>query len=518
MAKAKGKKSEAKPAPSMEEKLAKRKLDALKRGIHRIGEEETMPFSVHVVGLGRAGANVVARILADAPDDLLAAPDSRFTALAVDIGEQDLGAVEALKGRLPADRAQVETLALEVPSRKELFSSLRRYREFLKLEYPRYYWNPNYEPWLPSNTALPAAGESFSRSAAKAIYGRAYYDGARVLEGALRRFAASVDATPAQSVVCVVFGLGGGTGSGMMVDLARHLSNVCFGRRNLVLGIGIAPCTGDSAAHTGSHLFPVLNELDCMGDNAKNEGVIAVWGDLYRNPFTGGFMVVPQEHVWQATRELGATHERVNGEIASFVTRNKGTELWETLRLLNWVGAPPTQHAAARTQYGSKWAHVLGFVDAGSAGGEDLRGRLGIRSSYRPEFIEIRAAEPGDSNIRKAAQALGAAFSPVADPEVTGAPGANRDSVQFVLPCVSKADLDLFFDARQRYDTQDWEEKLSDHSWLVDLGVMLCEPAIRFDGMAGECLWGCACWVVVPYDEIRGPAVAADPAEAVATV
>ena len=22
--------------------------------------------------------------------------------------------------------------------------------------------------------------------------------------------------------------------------------------------------------------------------------------------------------------------------------------------------------------------------------------------------------------------------------------------------------------------------------------------------MAGECLWGCACWVVVPYDEIRG--------------
>jgi hypothetical protein len=48
---------------------------------------------------------------------------------------------------------------------------------------------------------------------------------------------------------------------------------------------------------------------------------------------------------------------------------------------------------------------------------------------------------------------------------------------------------------------------------------MLCEPAIRFDGMAGECLWGCACWVVVPYDEIRGPAEAeaAESAE-VATV
>ena len=61
----------------------------------------------------------------------------------------------------------------------------------------------------------------------------------------------------------------------------------------------------------------------------------------------------------------------------------------------------------------------------------------------------------------------------------------------------------------ESYDTLDWEEKLSRHSWLVDLGVMLSEPAIRFDGMAGECLWGCACWVVVPYDEIRGPATAA---------
>jgi hypothetical protein len=25
--------------------------------------------------------------------------------------------------------------------------------------------------------------------------------------------------------------------------------------------------------------------------------------------------------------------------------------------------------------------------------------------------------------------------------------------------------------------------------------------------MAGECLWGCACWVVVPYDQMRGDAL-----------
>ncbi len=497
----------------MEDKLAKRKLDALKRGIHRIGEEETMPFSVHVIGLGKAGAGVVAQILRDAPDDFLADENARFTALAVDIGDQDLGQVRELAGKLPAERAQVETLALAVPERKELFASLRRYREFLKLEYPRYYWNPNYEPWLPSNSQLPAAGSHFNRAASKAIYGKAYYDEPRIMEQALRRFAQSVDATPAQSVVCIVFGLGGGTGSGIVVDLARHVSNVYFGRRNLVVGIGVAPCSGDSEDHKGSHVFPVLNELDCMGDNAKNDGVITVWGDLYRNPFTGGVMIVPQEHVWQATNELDATHDRVDREIASFLTRNHGTDLWETLRLLNWVGAPPTQHAAARTQYGAKWAHVLSFVDVenGVAPGEDLAGRLGILASYKPDFIEIRAADEKSPKVDQAAKALGKAFSPVADPEVVAAPGANQGSVQFILPCVSKTDLDLFFESRNAYDQRDWEEKLSDHSWLLDLGVMLCEPAIRFDGMAGECLWGCACWVVVPYDEIRGPAETAEP-------
>jgi hypothetical protein len=36
---------------------------------------------------------------------------------------------------------------------------------------------------------------------------------------------------------------------------------------------------------------------------------------------------------------------------------------------------------------------------------------------------------------------------------------------------------------------------------------MLSEQSIRFDGMAGECIWGCACWVVVPHDAIRGDAV-----------
>ncbi len=510
-AKAGAKSKPADLAASLEAKLARRKLDALKRGIHRIGEEEELPVSVHFVGIGKAGAGVLAQILEDLPDDFLSAEGSSLTALAVDIGDQDLGPVRAAVEKLANDRANVETVALEMPARKDLFSTLRRYREFLKLEYPRYYWNPNYEPWLPSKTTLPQAGEPLHRATAKAIYGRAYYDGERPLRSALQRFTQNVDATANQSVVCIIFGMGGGTGSGIVVDLARHLSNVNFGRRALVLGIGIAPCEGDPEAHRGPHLFPVLNELDCMGDQSKNEGVIAVWGDLYRNPFTGGFITVPQNHVWEATKDLAATHDRVNREIASFVTRNKGSDLWETLRLLNWVGAPPTQHAAARTPYGASWAHVFSFAEAkgSSLQAKGLRRRLGLLDSYRPEFIEVRAGEADSAEVQGVAKALGDVFSPVADPEVVAVEGLDGGSVQFILPCVAKVDFAQFYAAREAYDSLDWEEKLSHHSWLLDLGVMLSEPAIRFDGMAGECLWGCACWVVVPYDQIRGPELAA---------
>ena len=501
--KAAPKKAAQKPA----DKLAARKLDALKRGIHRIGEEETTPFALHVVGLGKAGANVVAEVLKGAAENLSSDESARFTALAVDIGDQDLAQVRELAGELPAERSQVETVALDVPERNDLFGTLRRYREFLKLEYPRYYWNPNYEPWLPSTLKLPEAGDHFPRSVSKAIYGKAYYDEPKTMAGALRRFSEHVDAAPGQSVVAIVFSLGGGTGSGMVVDLARHLSSVNFGRRALVVGIGIMPCDGDADEHKGSHLFPTLNELDCMGDQAKNEGVITVWGDLYRNPFTGGCILVPQQPAWEANKDLDATHNRVNREIKSFLTRNKGIDLWETLRLLNWVGAPPTQHAAARTQYGSHWAHVLGFADVedGVSAEGDLARRMGIRSSYKPEFIEARASYPKDAKASRVAEALGKAFSPLADPEVAAAPGASQDTVQFILPCVGKTDLQCFFDARKRYDELDWEEKLADHSWLLDLGVLLSEPAIRFNGMAGECLWGCACWVVVPYEQLRGP-------------
>lgn len=486
----------------------RKRLEALKRGgVHRVKDKDPMPSAVHIVGVGKTGADFIAQMIRQAPDDFLEDSRTRFTALAVDIGDQDLLQVQELAKTLPEDRSQVRTLALEVPSRDELFSSLRRYREYLKLEYPRYYWNPNYEPWLPDTIAIPKAGEHFPRAIAKAIYGTAYYEGERHLDQELEMFAKSVDAASCQSIVCVVFGLGGGTGSGIVVDIARHLSNVKFGRRALVLGIGIAPCEGDAPYHQDGSLFPTINELDCMLDQEKNQGVVQVWGDLYRNPFTAGFLMVPQKQVWQETQDLTATHQKVDHELASFLTRNQGLDVYETLRLLNWVGAPPSQHMAARSQYGDRWAHLFGFTSFESAV-DDMPTQLGAMAGFNPDFFEIRVSAPRsadlDAKLADLASKMNQSFSPILEPEVIHSASGSETYVQFVVPGARKTNLELFYQARLAYDEQTWDEKLLQHSWLLELGVMLSEPAIRFEGMAGECLWGCACWVVVPYSAIRG--------------
>jgi hypothetical protein len=325
---------------------------------------------------------------------------------------------------------------------------------------------------------------------------------------ALRRFARSVEATAGDAVVCIVFGLGGGTGSGIALDLARHLSNGLFGRRVLVTGIGIAPCDRDAPQHIGAHLFPVMNELDCLGDQDKNRGVTMPCGDLFKNPFTAGFLMVPQQHVCTTTKTLEETHLRVNQEIASLLTLRNGANLWEVLRLLNWVAAPATQHSAARTPWGSRWIHMLGFADTTDSAGKPvtaaagLARQMGLLPGYAPEFIEMRVANAAAAWNTELAESLQTAFAPEVPPNAVD--GGRNDSVQFVLPRVSKTDINFFHAARDAYDAQPPAQKQLNHALLLDQGVVLCEPSTRLEGMAGAGYSASKRWVAVPMAGLRG--------------
>jgi hypothetical protein len=491
---------------STEEKILRRKRDALKRGIHRIDDKAGMPYTIHLVGIGGAGTAVVARTMEQISNATLEADGARMSVLAIDIGDSaHLEAIRRNGMRLEGQHASVQVLQLELPTREDLFASFKRYPDFLQLEYPFAARGSVFKPWIGSGDEIPASGEPVPRAIAKSVYGQAYYDGDRPAAEAIKRFANGVTATPGESLVCIFFGLGGGSGSGIAVDVARHISNVKFGRRMLVVGVGIAPCEGDAPEHFGGHLFPVLNELDCMGDETKNRGVVAACGDLYLNPFTAGFLLVPQQHVWDATKDLEATHVRVDDELASLITSRNGANLWETMRLLNWIAAPSTQHSAARTQYGTRWIHTFAFADVKSgklALQADIPRQMGLRSTYRPEFVEARIASKDDDKAKDIAEQLESAFGPSIQADVSE--GGRTGSLQFVLPQVSKEDLELFAQARSSYDLQSQEEKLRGHSWLLEQGVMLCEPSTTFDGMAGASLWESQNWIAVPHAAVRG--------------
>jgi hypothetical protein len=319
---------------------------------------------------------------------------------------------------------------------------------------------------------------------------------------AIRRFGERVNGESAQSVVCVVFGIGGGAGSGIVVDLARHLTNAVLGRRALVVALGILPCDGDLPPHRGGGLLATLNELDCFGDEAKNRGVVVSCGELFRNPFTAGLLLVPQQHVWRATRCLEETHRRVNTEVVSLLTARGGTNLLETLRMLNWIAAPSNQHSAARTPWGDRWIHMFGFfdLDGGAVSpGADFRISLGIPNSYRPEFIEVRVPSTTQDSVASTVESI---FAPEVPPQVTD--GGRESSVQFVLPSIRKADLSWFKTALHIYEQESWDEKLLDHSLLLEQGIVLSEPSTRIEGMAGASLRDGESWIAVPMVDLLG--------------
>lgn len=512
---------------------------------------EQAPHCMHVIGIGRTGAVYVEALLRTGEiEDQLTDPRARFAALVVDIGDQDMQVVrdyaasfiKRLESRgIPTERFQFQAIALPVPPKEEFFEGLNRTREFLKLEYPRYYWNPNFESYVPHTVVMPKAGDSFPRIVAKGIYANAYYAGERPLDVALRNFVNHVESASLPSIVTVCFNLAGGTGSGMVVDMARHLSNIKFGRRIPVIGVGQLPSTGDPETYRDSPaLYTTLNDLDCMLDDDKNAGVTTVWGDLYRNPFTGGFFVVNPEQSWQrltAYTTTGEKHIRQNfkelvtnrfvaDSFMRFAVLDHGRVLFKALRPAGFTGAPhETLSGKSRNwtlfdvaklthpgvqvlpgEAGSKWDAVIAqwidFVPKYS----------GLKDGFKTDYAEVHIHASRDMNVDKMSKAfqelVAKEYLLDADSTYHSQNHEFFDALtayaNVILPGVAKTDLIAFWASQKNYDKLEWEAKLYQHAWLIDIGPMLSEPAIRFEGMAGECIWGCACWVVVPYADLRG--------------
>lgn len=260
------------------------------------------PHCIHVIGIGRTGAAYVEALFRTGEvEDQLATQGTTFAALMIDIGDDDIQVpgdyARSLKQRMnsrgiPQERFQYESVSLSVPDKQDFESELAAAREQVSKEHRGWEHPHDLLRTLPKDFRMPQEGQHIPRAVAKAIYSINYFLGERKLDGALQRFAAHVQNSGHPSTVLIAFGLAGGTGSGMAVDLARHLSIGKLQGKVEVVGVGQISHSGDGEYYNNLSQYLAIEDIDHALHESAADG-------LHRNPFTGGFFFVSSEQSWQ---------------------------------------------------------------------------------------------------------------------------------------------------------------------------------------------------------------------------
>lgn len=459
-------------------------------------------YSVHFVGVGTAGAGIAQSLLESDATDQFVDDGGELTVWVVDIDEPEL---EDLRGA-GQPGVEVKVTNIDTPTNEDLFETLRGYREYLKREYPAYYWQPNYDPWVPADIDLEA--DHVPRGATKAIYGHHYYATQSVKED-MREFAREIDEADDPPLVYLAFGLGGATGGGIVPDFARHLSHVMLGRRIPMTGIGVLPCEGDPDRYRGALPYLALNDIDVLIDNEANDGVVEVWGELYRNPFNNGFVMVSQEPAFQATGDLDATHEMLDETLADLITGDEGRAGWNVSRvasLLNNIDNPAESWPPrSLPTFDVQWVNLLAPLRVTNGATESVDTlATDLTDDAASLYTEVTISSPSDTDDLE--DAVQDTFGDVAQQlsVTTSTDDDGETDILAYVPRLSKVELSMFERGQDDYESLPERDKVVEHSFLMELGVMLNEPSVRFEGVAGECIWGCACWVGLPMDRITG--------------
>ncbi len=186
-----------------------------------------------------------------------------------------------IKAGIPQERLRLTAQSVKFPTAEAMFDFInQKYNEYLVKEGAKL----DFHPWLNSTMAIPpmAGGAGRRRALAKAIYALNYYQ-----LGIIRNFINSFKEQALSSIitptVIVVYGLGGGTGSGIFFDFTRHLRKV-LGSGVPIIAFVIAPCSGDDPPAKGCSAFTAMNELSLMLNKDYNEYVCNRYGEYYRNP------------------------------------------------------------------------------------------------------------------------------------------------------------------------------------------------------------------------------------------
>ena len=245
-----------------------------------------------MIGLGSAGTNIVETFLTSKKTKELMENDlTRLSLLAIDIADPEIRSLQEtneqitkqmIKAGIPRERMRLIAQSVKFPTAEAMFDFInQKYSEYLIGEGSKL---QNFQPWLQTTMAIPpmAGGAGRRRALAKAIYALNYYQ-LGIIRNCINSFKEQALSAIVTPTVVVVYGLGGGTGSGVFFDFVKHLRKV-LGSGVAIIAFVITPCGGDDPPAKGCSSFVALNELNLLLNKDYNDYVIKEYGEPYRNP------------------------------------------------------------------------------------------------------------------------------------------------------------------------------------------------------------------------------------------
>ncbi|MGB3128494.1 MAG: tubulin-like doman-containing protein [Dehalococcoidia bacterium] len=312
--------------------------------------------AIQLIGLGGAGVNIVEAFINNRREliPLLKREGIRISCLAIDVADHDIQSLELstrdlleqLKEEgIPSDKISIIAKSVKFPTPESMFDFINKYPQYLKREGvtpPK-----DYQPWLASSMDIPplAGGVGRRRALSKAIYGLNYHH-LRLLDNYMDSFKEHLFTSTIQPVVFVIYGLGGGSGSGMVLDFTRHLRKR-MGSGVPIIGLCILPCVGDDPPAKGTSAYSALLENGLAVDKRNNANIIKRFGSTYENPFSG-FLVMPLGPAYSKTASLIDAKHIIDDAIVDVLMNSLSFDLAD---LLSNIGS--------NIDMEGKWLHVL---------------------------------------------------------------------------------------------------------------------------------------------------------------
>jgi len=216
---------------------------------------------------------------------------TRLSLLAIDIADSEIRSLQEshekaqialAKAGIPKERLRLIAQSVKFPTAEAMYDFInQKYNEYLLAEGAKL---ENFNPWLLSTVAIPpmAGGAGRRRALAKAIYALNYYQ-LGIIRNFINTFKEQALSSIITPTVVIVYGLGGGTGSGIFFEFARHLRKV-LGSGVPIVGLVVTPCGGDDPPAKGCSAFVAMNELSLLLNKDYNDQVCKTYGDYYKNP------------------------------------------------------------------------------------------------------------------------------------------------------------------------------------------------------------------------------------------